>query len=115
MVLVDVGNDGGHFINSVAEERLATHHLRHAQWRIHVEATKVIVNGQELQWRKRKEIGTLQIEFKEGETVVCERECVSVCMHVGVRLLVHIQETANVETSEREMKIEEDCSQVLAL
>ena len=52
VVLVDIADDGCHFVNGVGEERLATHHLRHAQWRVHVQATKVIVNGQELQWKK---------------------------------------------------------------
>lgn len=53
MVLVDITNDRRHFVNSIREERLATHHLRHTQWRIHVEATEVIIDGQELQWKRK--------------------------------------------------------------
>lgn len=48
VVLVDVGDDRGHFVESVGVEGLATHHLRHPQWRVHVQAAKVVVNGQEL-------------------------------------------------------------------
>lgn len=53
VVLVDVGNDWGHFVNGVRKERLASHHLRDAQWSIHVQATKVVVNGQELQGKQQ--------------------------------------------------------------
>lgn len=45
VVLVDIGNDRCHFVNGVRKERLATHHLRHTQRCVHVEAAKVIING----------------------------------------------------------------------
>lgn len=48
VVLVDVGDDRGHFVESVGIERLAAHHLRHPQRCVHVEAAKVVINGQEL-------------------------------------------------------------------
>lgn len=61
VILVDVGDDGGHFVDSVGEEGLAAHHLGHAQRRVHVEATKVIVDGQELRWRRAEEYITIWI------------------------------------------------------
>lgn len=53
MVLVDVGDDGGHFVKGVRVERLPAHHLGHAQWRVHVEAAEVVVDGQQL-WRREE-------------------------------------------------------------
>lgn len=63
VVLVDVRDDGGHFVNGVGEDGLAAHHLGHAQRRVHVEATEVVVDGQELRWRRGGEYITNPIHF----------------------------------------------------
>lgn len=45
VILVDVGNDRSHAVPVLREDGNATHHLRHAQGGIHIQATEIIING----------------------------------------------------------------------
>lgn len=67
MVLVDVGDDGGHLVHGVREQRDAAHHLGHAQRRVHVQATEVVVDGQELQEETKRLLVGLQVTQVPGD------------------------------------------------
>lgn len=45
MILVDVCDDRSHAVPVLREDGDATHHLRHAQGGIHIQATEVVING----------------------------------------------------------------------
>lgn len=45
VILVDIRDDGSHAVPVLREDGNATHHLRHAQGGIHIQATEIIING----------------------------------------------------------------------
>ena len=57
VVLVDVGNDGGHFVIGLREQWNSAHHLGNPQRGVHIQSAEVVVDGQELE-RKGTETGT---------------------------------------------------------
>lgn len=45
VILVDIRDDGSHAVPVLREDGDATHHLRHTQGRVHIQATEVIIDG----------------------------------------------------------------------